>query len=188
MEAAKKVFYHNSYEDASINQVIKFAKIPRGSFYQYFEDKEDLYFYLINQTTEKFGIQIRNNLVKNKYDIFKTAQELFPRLLDEVFFGRDAEFFYRVMDALSSERLFHFRHSKHKKKYLSKYEIERIMQKYHFTDENDLQFLTRTVFMALIESVRECYKYYLQDKKIDLIKVKNSLQRRLDYLQNGFIR
>lgn len=36
------------YQDISINHLIKSIEIPTGSFYQYFEDKKDLYFYIIS--------------------------------------------------------------------------------------------------------------------------------------------
>lgn len=45
MSAAKKEFSRVPLSEASIARIIKDAEIPRGSFYQYFEDKEDLYFY-----------------------------------------------------------------------------------------------------------------------------------------------
>ncbi|MFK4998922.1 TetR/AcrR family transcriptional regulator [Bacillus sp. N9] len=33
--------------------IVKEAGIPRGSFYQYFEDKEDAFFYLLNELTQE---------------------------------------------------------------------------------------------------------------------------------------
>lgn len=36
-------FSENTYEVASINQIVKAAEIAKGSFYQYFEDKLDIY-------------------------------------------------------------------------------------------------------------------------------------------------
>lgn len=47
IEAAIEEFSKVIYHDASINQIIKNAEISRGSFYQYFEDKDDLFFYII---------------------------------------------------------------------------------------------------------------------------------------------
>ena len=38
-------FSRHSLQEASIANIVKLAEIPRGSFYQYFENKEDLYFY-----------------------------------------------------------------------------------------------------------------------------------------------
>ncbi|MFN2187433.1 MAG: TetR/AcrR family transcriptional regulator [Candidatus Promineifilaceae bacterium] len=46
-EAALMEFAQNSYESASINRIVAKAGIAKGSFYQYFEDKQDLFRYLI---------------------------------------------------------------------------------------------------------------------------------------------
>lgn len=47
IDAAMKEFAHMPVNQASIANIIKYADISRGSFYQYFEDKQDLYLYLI---------------------------------------------------------------------------------------------------------------------------------------------
>ena len=47
-ELAIAEFAHADYENASISNIVKQAKIAKGSFYQYFEDKKDLYLYLID--------------------------------------------------------------------------------------------------------------------------------------------
>ena len=41
-------FMSKAYEKVSISQIVSRAKIAKGSFYQYFEDKEDLYTYIID--------------------------------------------------------------------------------------------------------------------------------------------
>ncbi len=45
LSAARQVFLSAPYEKASIQAIVEAADIPRGSFYQYFADKEDLYLY-----------------------------------------------------------------------------------------------------------------------------------------------
>ena len=45
-EAAVQEFSSRSFSEASINQIVKTAQIPRGSFYQYFEDKQDVYLFM----------------------------------------------------------------------------------------------------------------------------------------------
>ena len=42
MDAAWAEFTSTSFTDASINRIIHSARIPLGSFYQYFQYKEDL--------------------------------------------------------------------------------------------------------------------------------------------------
>ena len=56
LTAAIDEFSKSPYEKVSIQQLIKSAGIPRGSFYQYFTDKEDLYIYcayVIEQKTNE---------------------------------------------------------------------------------------------------------------------------------------
>jgi AcrR family transcriptional regulator len=43
----------HTYEHININSIIKEASIPRGSFYQYFEDKNDMYTYFYQYIGEK---------------------------------------------------------------------------------------------------------------------------------------
>lgn len=47
ISAAIQEFSEASFTNASIARIIKQAKIPRGSFYQYFEGIEDLYRYVL---------------------------------------------------------------------------------------------------------------------------------------------
>ena len=47
-ELAIAEFANNDYKNASITKIVKQAKIAKGSFYQYFEDKKELYLYLVN--------------------------------------------------------------------------------------------------------------------------------------------
>ena len=47
LEAAGHEFARVPYSAASINQIIKEAEISRGSFYTYFEDKDDLMRYML---------------------------------------------------------------------------------------------------------------------------------------------
>jgi len=47
INAAIDEFSKEVYQEASINQIVKKGEISRGSFYQYFDDKDDLYFYIL---------------------------------------------------------------------------------------------------------------------------------------------
>lgn len=47
LDAAVHEFSRVPYSSASINQIIKEADISRGSFYTYFEDKDDLMRYIL---------------------------------------------------------------------------------------------------------------------------------------------
>lgn len=64
LDAAWEEFTTVSFSDVSINKIIRRAGIPRGSFYQYFTDKNDLFSYLLT-------------------DVRLRAVQLFTDLLDQ---------------------------------------------------------------------------------------------------------
>ncbi len=53
LDVALDEFADNDYVNASISRIVARAGIAKGSFYQYFEDKEDLYVFLVGQIAEK---------------------------------------------------------------------------------------------------------------------------------------
>ncbi len=71
--AAVKEFAARRFNEASINKIIKEAKIPWGSFYQYFDDKEDLYRYVYTEILRKKRDIVYNreiiDLNSNVFDI-----------------------------------------------------------------------------------------------------------------------
>ncbi len=79
--AAWEEFMSVPFAHASINRIVRAAQIPRGSFYQYFEGKEDLFFYLLGSLREEaFGL-MSDALARAGGDPFRGSLRLF----DEVF-------------------------------------------------------------------------------------------------------
>jgi len=78
VEISVKEFGSNGYDKASINRIVENANIAKGSFYQYFNDKKDLFLYLISQITEK-KIDYMSPVLKNpeQYDFFTLIKELY---------------------------------------------------------------------------------------------------------------
>ena len=74
IDASFKEFSLYNFNDVSINRIIKEAGISRGSFYMYFVDKKDLYFYLLEQHLEILINNMKKDLIKNKGDLFKMFQ------------------------------------------------------------------------------------------------------------------
>ncbi|WP_303869813.1 TetR/AcrR family transcriptional regulator [Acetobacterium wieringae] len=58
-------FAQNHYEKVTINKIVERAEIPKGSFYQYFENKDDLYIFLFGQ----IGNSKKNSLEGSKEKI-----------------------------------------------------------------------------------------------------------------------
>lgn len=81
MNAAMREFSRASLADASIANIIKDACIPRGSFYQYFEDKADLFFYILEEHSASNRELMMSLAVKHQGDLFASSAEFFQSTL-----------------------------------------------------------------------------------------------------------
>lgn len=109
IKAALKEFTKVSFENASINQIIKEASISRGSFYMYFQDKEDLYFYLLEQFRMHFKENLLSILTEEHGDLFHTFERLFEQIVEYCLNDHRRSFFKRVftdINSRSEKRLF----------------------------------------------------------------------------------
>ena len=77
LEAATREFSTRPFNEASINQIIKDAGIPRGSFYMYFQDKEELFRYLLGGYVDQMIMVIEELLLRRKGDIFRALLDLY---------------------------------------------------------------------------------------------------------------
>lgn len=77
-EAAIKEFCRVPLEKASINKIVRNAKISRGSFYTYFQDKEDVLEYIFEDVILQLQSICKEVLVKSGGDLW----ELPPNLLE----------------------------------------------------------------------------------------------------------
>ena len=80
LEAATREFSSRPFNEASINQIIKEAGIPRGSFYMYFQDKEELFRYLVRGYVDQMVMVIEELLLRRKGDIFQALLDLYDYL------------------------------------------------------------------------------------------------------------
>lgn len=62
LHAAIAEFARRPYGEVSINRIIQAAEIPRGSFYQYFEDKTDLFRYVIRRYDKMLETAVMESL------------------------------------------------------------------------------------------------------------------------------
>lgn len=69
-EAALQEFARVPYEKVSINQIIHNVDISRGSFYTYFEDKDDLLQFVFSDTHEQLRQLCEDELEKNGGGLF----------------------------------------------------------------------------------------------------------------------
>lgn len=124
IDASKKEFSNNLYQDVSLNQIIKNSNISRGSFYMYFTDKEDLYFYLLNEYKANFEKVIIKTLNDNNGEIFSAFENLFTLLSNNIIKNNNSNFIKKVflnMNYLIANELLRKRPNKTLEEYLLKH-------------------------------------------------------------------
>lgn len=95
LEAAKNEFSRVSVTEASINNIVTKANIARGSFYQYFESKEDLLLFMVNEESEKVKEMV-DKKIKEKGDIFETFIFFYDKIIKTCKDNKDKKFYKTV--------------------------------------------------------------------------------------------
>ena len=97
-EAAWEEFGRVGFADVSINKIIFKARIPRGSFYQYFSGKDDLFQYLMTGAKEYFISCLTGQMKETGGDLFAVPMHIFDQFLEENSgSGQQASAFVRVL-------------------------------------------------------------------------------------------
>lgn len=77
-EVAIQEFKDYSFDSSSINRIVENSEISKGSFYQYFHDKKDLYKHIMNIIIEK-KLQYMSPVMMNPFnhDFFTLIREIY---------------------------------------------------------------------------------------------------------------
>ena len=94
--AAKKEFARVVLPEASINKIIQDAQIPRGSFYMYFKNKEELYFYILLEYRNRAISRILELLEENQGDVIATFAVLYEDIIEYCSQKSQAQYFKNV--------------------------------------------------------------------------------------------
>jgi len=99
LSAAIDEFAENDYEGASISRLVAKLGIAKGSFYQYFDDKLDLYFFLIDFVMkERMDFIHKQSGNENKSDYFLYIQELLESGIQyDVVYPKHGQLLYRTL-------------------------------------------------------------------------------------------
>ena len=172
--SAMNEFSNNTFIDASINKIIINAGIPRGSFYMYFEDKVDLFEYIIDSYTIRLKEIVNNSLKFTKGDL----RETFSILYDETFI-RIKKIKYNIF----FKNVFIF-FNLNRDKFLSKghnlfEEVKENINKDNIKSD-DLEFVFTTLMHTLFIGISDALQNDEEDKE------KQNYLRKLDMICYGF--
>ncbi|PIO87443.1 hypothetical protein B8A32_09990 [Loigolactobacillus backii] len=188
LTAAHAEFSRVPLHEASINRIIQQAKISRGSFYQYFSDKMDLFGYDFIQVHKRQQDDFYQTLIAVKGDFFLAIRTFIDKNLIDFTSGSENAYFRNVFLSLSfteSQRLRKVIRNKHPHGQINEL-IDRT--KIRVTDDESLQQLVHLITSACFQTIGRYCQKNAQTEQFDLKTLRQDLLRVLDWLENGVVR
>lgn len=179
-KALIKEFSRNSFEKASISNIILEANIPRGSFYQYFEDKEDAIYYIIDKYLEKEKNKIYQYLLRNKGDIFETAVNIYEDMAKITERDENERLLKNILQEVKKNNINIFGECKEMLR--SKRTIEKMINKEELKIENDDDL---PYFLRILNAIVRAISMEVVLKKITFEEGKQRLIREIEILKKG---
>ena len=185
INSAKKEFARVPIENVSIKNIVEEADIARGSFYQYFESKEDLVEFLIKSHLKNIEERFCLLIDKNDGDILAAFEEMFNKIIDK-----------QKMEGVNKER----KVMEHIKKLQEKYGCQSAVKdfpkemtntvllnhidksKYRITTLEELASVYHIIMSMMIKNAID---FKNGDSKEE---IKKAFKRDLDYLRYGVMK
>ena len=171
-----------SFEKVSISNIVQEAKIPRGSFYQYFENKEDAIKYVI----EKYRIieieTVKRILVETKGNIFEAALKIFDYVTSEIQGSPRISFYKNVMQELKKNNINLFNNIE---------ENEEIKEMNHLVDTSILDLKEKEelkYIMKIISTIVRTESINVCTANMTIKDARLNLEKQIEILKRGMIK
>lgn len=185
LKAANKEFARVSLEQASIKNIVEDAEIARGSFYQYFEDKQDLFEYLM---TQKIG-----NMQKNLFDMIERENgniiNIFINVYDHLIkigkLRKNNKFFRQIFENIkTSDNLMFI------KKDVTKNNIEQTLYELYNKNKDILNVKNEEEFKLVIEMLFAITRRRIVEsfKSSNLVEAREDYLKEIEFLKRGILK
>ena len=81
----KDEFFSKPFKDCNVKNIVDRLSIARGSFYQYFDDLKDSYFYILDKETKDVHFLFMSVLRQNNNDVLKALDVFGDEVCDLIF-------------------------------------------------------------------------------------------------------
>lgn len=155
-------FYEHGYDKASISRLVTKTGIAKGSFYQYFENLDDLYAYILQLVSAK-KLEYSSSVMSRIYEatLLDTLRALFDTGIE--FFIDHPKYAAIMSDFLKGRTVFHLAHKEESKQKGHQFFEELIRRKKHegeinpIIDEKSLAALITFLSLYVSEYLAERY-------------------------------
>lgn len=182
--AAKKEFARASLKDASIKNIVQDAGIARGSFYQYFDSKEDLLQYLLKEHVEEMNKKLEDTLKETDGDIFQVFISIYDYMVNECINKGEADFFKRIFEELktSQDNIFMVDLAKYRPKNIDDYYELINKAELRIKSVEEFRLLNRMLHAVTKKAVVCSFRYDSKEK------AREDYLKQLEYIKYGVMR
>lgn len=182
MQAAKKEFSRVPLEETSIKNIVEEAGIARGSFYQYFQSKEDLLKYIFCERMENLEKVLEKNLEKTKGNIFEFFITMYDYMVDQVLSEQDSNFHRKIFENIrtSEDTIFLLKPPKEKMPFPNEEMMQKIEKKnLKMETKEDLRIIIEMLHAITKKALVSTFKYDSKEQ------AKEEYQKQIEYLKYG---
>ena len=183
LNAAKREFARVPIEQVSIKNIVEDAEIARGSFYQYFESKEDLLAYILKENADEIDTKIKNKIYETKGNIFDAYIELYDLMVKKFVENTEQEFFKQIFInlRLSDESLFTL---------IKSVKPQNIIKYFEMFDKTSLKINKKNDFILICDMLnvitrRAIVKNFKGNSQEEC---RQNFLKQIDYLKYGIIK
>ncbi len=171
-------FSRVSFEQASISNIVAEAEISRGSFYQYFEDKEDAIKYVIEKFIRIEHKKMNQFLIDSNKDIFEAIFKFYNYMIESTENGS----FRLIKNIFQELRKNNISIFEAQNEIGSKEEVNKFINtdNLNIEQEEDLKY-----FMKILTTITRTVASEVINKKITREEGEKALRRQLEIVKNG---
>lgn len=174
LKAANKEFARVPLEQASIKNIVEDAEIARGSFYQYFENKQDLFEYIVTSKTGDMEKNLIEMIEQENGNIINIFINIYDHLIEVGKIRRNNKLFRQIFENIkTSDNLMLTRKEEMNKK------LEKILQDLYSKNKDILNIKNEEEFKLVIEILSAITRRRI----VASLKYKNSAEAREDFLK-----
>jgi AcrR family transcriptional regulator len=182
IESAKIEFARTDFDKTSIKNIVENAGIARGSFYQYFDDKEDLLEYIVKEHTNKINKKMESTLIKTKGNIFAVFLSMYDYMVTECINSKEEGFFKKIFENTKVCQESVFTIKKYKPKNILEY-VEIIdTSKLNIENKSDLENIVRMLYIITRNAV--IFNFKCNSKN----EARKKYLRQIEYLKYGVLK
>ena len=185
LKSANKEFARVPLEQASIKNIVENAEIARGSFYQYFEDKQDLFDYLMTLKIGNMQKNLLDMIERENGNIINIFINVYDHLIQVGKLRKNNKFFRQIFENVkTSDNLMFI------KKDVTKNKIEEILYELYSKNKDILNIKNEEEFKLVIEMLFAITRrrIVVSLKYKDLNEARNDYLKEIEFLKSGILK